>query len=239
MSSQDWPDNWPPLDTLRVILRSHPNGCRRSNFEHLDAKRPAGIIAIAGPGWINIRKRLLDLGVASLLPDGSLVLADQSAANQAPAQGGYSADQITAALAEVFADNDAGDSADFAAQVLAKLGEPQIPDSLASIAEPDPDPMPPPLSSAELSARWQPLFEHLLGLLPTSEAEAIGPKELRARLEASDWKMVAEDLQMIEAMFGPNARDQRDEIVKCGGSASRPGHALKAWRQQARRPISP
>lgn len=165
MSAQHWPNNWPPLDTLRGVLGSHPEGCRRSNFEHLDAKRPAGIIAISGPGWINIRKRLLSLGVADLLADGSLVLAGkQPAATQPAAGAGYSAEQIAAALAEVWAENDAGDPAEITAQLLAKLGQPTAP------TEPDHGPEPedtrPPLSAAE---QWAIAF----AALPTSRETAI------------------------------------------------------------------
>jgi len=239
MNATDWPNNWPPLDTLRAILRTHPNGCRKGDFEHLNDKRPAGIIAINGMSWINIRKRLLSDGVADLLADGSLVLAGkQPAARQAPIGGGFSAEQITAALAELWAENDAGDPAEIIAQVLAKLGA--LPASLAEIAEPDPEPEgPPPLTPAQLSARWQPLFERLLGLLPTTEAEAVTPAELRNRLEASGWEMVEPDMEMVHAMFGPNARDQRNEIRTCGGPSptKRLSHSARAWRDPNPKPL--
>ncbi len=95
-----WPANWPPLPSLLAILREHPKGCTRRDFEHLDADRPAGRVAIAGPGWINIQRRLIAQGHAEKVGG---VLVPGSAAPSASAQSGsgpktYTAPEIVAAL---------------------------------------------------------------------------------------------------------------------------------------------
>ncbi len=64
MSRRDWPSNWPPLNALLDILAEHPKGCTRRDFDHLDETRASDCIKIAGPGWINIQRRLIADGHA-------------------------------------------------------------------------------------------------------------------------------------------------------------------------------
>lgn len=78
MSARDWPENWPEIEDLMMILRAHPEGCRRGDFADLDARRKKGVVAVMGFGWIHIRRRLLEDGIAELHADGSLILTQES-----------------------------------------------------------------------------------------------------------------------------------------------------------------
>jgi hypothetical protein len=238
MSNTDtkpWPAHWPSRELYLAAIPADGGGIN-------------AIFRNAEPGAQKEGKQI-NFGFAShavkrLLKEGALVCEDgiyrlASSAPQKPSptssgtSSGFTAAQVEAAIREHFTATsaDPDEITDFLAGVFATLGATPLPESLAEITEPDPEPMPPPMTHKERLDRIQLVFSACLAALPTTEAEAVTDEALWSLVIANGLALTPADRETVQSMFGPTGYDERREIRYCGGATGQIGRfGSKIWR---------